>query len=45
MQVVELTNRRADALGHAVEFQLNFGDDAKRAFGANIEAREIVSGA
>ncbi len=42
-QVVELADRGADALRYAVELELDLGDDAERAFAANIEARQVIA--
>ena len=44
-EVVELAHRGRDRLGHAVEAQLDLGDDAERALGADEQAREVVAGA
>ena len=44
-EVGELADRGGDRLGHAVEAQLDLGDDAERAFGADEQAREVVAGA
>ena len=43
--VGELADRRGDRLGHAVEAQLDLGDDAERALGADEQPREVVAGA
>ena len=45
LQVGELAHGRGDRLGHAVEPQLDLGDDAERAFGADEQARQVVAGA
>ena len=45
VEVGELADRRGDRFGHAVQPQLDLGDDAERAFGADEKAREIVAGA
>ena len=43
-EIGELAHRRGNRLRHAVQAQLDLGDDAERAFRADVEAREIVAG-
>ena len=43
-EIRELADRRRDRLGHAVEAQLDLGDDAERAFGADEQPRQVVAG-
>ena len=43
-EVGKLADGRRNGLRNAVQPQLDLGDDAERAFGADEQAREVVAG-
>ena len=44
LEIGELAHGGGNGLGETVQPQLHLGDDAERAFGADVKAREIVAG-